>query len=160
MAYLLDANVFIQARNLHYGFDICPGFWDWLDLAAEDGRVRSIQQIRDELVDEELTDWGASRDTLFYRLDAGVAPSLRVVAEWTRGAGYEPAAVATFFQDADYFLVAAALAEGHTVVTHEVPSNSTKKIKIPDACLAVGVHFMTPFTMLKRESVQFVLGAA
>jgi Domain of unknown function (DUF4411) len=26
MAYLLDANVFIQAKNLHYGFDFCPAF--------------------------------------------------------------------------------------------------------------------------------------
>jgi len=24
MAYLLDANVFIQAKNLHYGMDFCP----------------------------------------------------------------------------------------------------------------------------------------
>ena len=30
MAYLLDANVFISAKNLHYGFDFCPAFWDWL----------------------------------------------------------------------------------------------------------------------------------
>ena len=22
--YLLDANIFIQAKNLHYGFDFCP----------------------------------------------------------------------------------------------------------------------------------------
>jgi hypothetical protein len=28
--YLLDANVFIQAKNLHYGFDFCPAFWAWL----------------------------------------------------------------------------------------------------------------------------------
>jgi hypothetical protein len=28
--YLLDANVFIQAKNLHYGFDFCPAFWQWL----------------------------------------------------------------------------------------------------------------------------------
>jgi len=28
MAYLLDANVFIQAKNLHYGLDFCPAFWD------------------------------------------------------------------------------------------------------------------------------------
>jgi hypothetical protein len=27
MAYLLDSDVFIQAKNLHYGFDFCPGFW-------------------------------------------------------------------------------------------------------------------------------------
>lgn len=30
MAYLLDADAFIRAKNLHYGFDLCPGFWDWL----------------------------------------------------------------------------------------------------------------------------------
>jgi len=24
MTYLLDANVFIQAKNLHYGLDFCP----------------------------------------------------------------------------------------------------------------------------------------
>lgn len=26
--YLLDANVFIQAKNLHYGMDFCPAFWE------------------------------------------------------------------------------------------------------------------------------------
>ena len=26
MAYLLDTNVFLQAKNLHYGFDFCPAF--------------------------------------------------------------------------------------------------------------------------------------
>jgi hypothetical protein len=30
MAYLLDANVFISAKNLHYGLNFCPAFWDWL----------------------------------------------------------------------------------------------------------------------------------
>ena len=30
MPYLLDSNVFIQAKNCHYGFDFCPAFWDWL----------------------------------------------------------------------------------------------------------------------------------
>ena len=31
MAYLLDSNVFIEAKRLHYGFDFCPAFWDWID---------------------------------------------------------------------------------------------------------------------------------
>ncbi|MGH3228502.1 MAG: DUF4411 family protein [Streptosporangiaceae bacterium] len=25
MPYLLDSDVFIQAKNLHYSFDFCPG---------------------------------------------------------------------------------------------------------------------------------------
>ena len=44
MAYLLDANVFIQGRKLHYGFDICPGFWDWLDRENAAGNVLSIEK--------------------------------------------------------------------------------------------------------------------
>ena len=34
MGYLLDANVFIAANNLHYGLDFCPAFWDWLVAAT------------------------------------------------------------------------------------------------------------------------------
>lgn len=45
MAYLLDANVFIQAKNLQYGFDFCPAFWDWLVQAHGKGRVRSVRQV-------------------------------------------------------------------------------------------------------------------
>lgn len=30
MSYWRDANVFIQAKNLHYGLDFCPAFWQWL----------------------------------------------------------------------------------------------------------------------------------
>ena len=29
-SYLIDSNVFNQAKNLHYGFDFCPAFWNWL----------------------------------------------------------------------------------------------------------------------------------
>jgi hypothetical protein len=64
--HLLDANVFIQAKNLHYGLDFCPAFWDWL--------------VRE------------------------------------------------------------------------------KRIKIPDACVGVGVKVMTPWEMLRTERARFELG--
>jgi hypothetical protein len=47
---------------------------------------------------------------------------------------------------------------GHTVVTHERPSTSTRTIKIPDACLGLGIRFITPYEMLRRERARFVLG--
>lgn len=71
---------------------------------------------------------------------------------------YDQAAVSTFLQVADYYLVAHALAHGHTVVTHEIASASTKKIKIPNACIGLGIKCMTPFEMLRRERARFVLG--
>jgi len=39
MAYLIDANVFIEAKNRYYGFDICPAFRDWLIAANADGKL-------------------------------------------------------------------------------------------------------------------------
>ena len=61
---------------------------------------------------------------------------------------------------ADYYLIAHALAHGHTVVTHEVSSASTKRIKIPNACIGVGLKCMTPYEMLRVERARFVLGPA
>lgn len=49
MAYLLDANVFIQAKNLYYGLDFCPGFWDWLAVENEAGQVFSIEKVGERL---------------------------------------------------------------------------------------------------------------
>lgn len=36
-------------------------------------------------------------------------------------------------------------------MTHEIPSNSTKKIKIPDACIGLGIKCITPYEMLRTE---------
>jgi hypothetical protein len=162
MAYLLDANVFIQAKNLHYGLDFCPAFWDWLIAGNAAGQVRSIEKVGDEIaaVADELSVWAAARGTaLFVRPDAAVLPALATVSTWAASQRYEPVAVSTFLQVADYYLVAHALAHGDTVVTHEVPSNSLKKIKIPDACISLGVRCVTPYQMLRLERARFVLGA-
>lgn len=71
---------------------------------------------------------------------------------------YEPSAVSTFFQVADYYLVAQAHARWYTVVTHEVPSGSVRRIKIPDVCIGIGIKIMSPYEMLRLEQARFVLG--
>jgi hypothetical protein len=161
MAYLLDANVFIAAKNLHYGFDFCPAFWDWLAREHGTGKVFSIEKAGDELRagQDELADWATRLPaTFFQRPDAATLPALGRVANWVNGqANYSPAAKSTFLQIADYYLVAQALAEAHTVVTHERPENSVHRVKIPNVCLGVGVTYMTPFEMLRRERARFVL---
>jgi len=137
MTYLLDANVFIQAKNLHYGLDFCPAFWEWLIKKNTAGEVFSIDKVADELEagDDELTEWARQQDPgLFRKTDARVAPQFSTVSTWVMGQGYESAAVNTFLQVADFYLIAHALAEGHAVVTHEKPSNSLKTNKIPNVC--------------------------
>jgi hypothetical protein len=161
MAYLLDANVFISAKNLHYGLDFCPAFWDWILTNNASGGVFSIEKVGDEVLAlaDELSAWAdALGADFFLRPDPEVFPALATVSAWATGQRYEPSAVSTFLQVADYYLVAHALAGQHTVVTHEVPSASTRKIKIPDACIGLGIKCMTPFEMLRRERARFVLG--
>lgn len=163
MAYLLDANVFIAAKNLHYGLDFCPAFWDWLIAEHAADAVFSIEKVGDEVqaVADELSEWAEARgDAFFLRPDAAAFPALAAVSTWANDQAYTPAAVSTFLQIADYYLVAQAQAGGHTVVTHEVPSASNRKIKIPDACIGLGIKFMTPYAMLRRERARFVLGAS
>lgn len=160
MAYLLDADVLIRAKNDHYGFDICPAFWEWIEKQHAAGNVRSVEKVGDELLAgaDELATWAKERGAGFF-----VPPSsddveaLRLVSAWPRPPRYDPIARSTFLDRADYYLVAQALAGKHVVVTHEVPSTSPKKIKIPDACIGVGLKYMTPFKMLQRESARFVL---
>ncbi len=160
MAYLLDANVFIQAKNLHYGLDFCPAFWQWLIATNAAGRAFIIEKVGDEIAagNDELSGWAAKRGSPFFlKPDAAILGVLGRVSTWASGNGYEPAAVNTFLQVADYYLVAHALAHGDTVVTHETPSASTKKIKIPNACIGLGLKCMTPYEMLRVERARFIL---
>jgi hypothetical protein len=161
MAYLLDADVFIRAKNLHYGLDFCPAFWEWLIEKNTAGIVFSIEKVGDEVqaLADELSVWAADRGEAFYRRpDSSVMPSLSAVSSWANSKGYEPSAISTFLQVADYYLVAQAHAGKLTIVTHEVPSASVRKIKIPDACIGLGIKCMSPFEMLRVERARFVLG--
>ena len=161
MAHLLDADVFIQAKNLHYGLDFCPAFWDWLVAGNNTGQVFSIEKVGDEIqaINDELAVWAGERGSGFFlKPDAAMLPALSKVSAWVTNQRYEAAAISTFLQVADYFLIGHALAHGHTVVTHEKASTSKKLIKIPEPCIGLGVKCMTPFEMLRRERARFILG--
>ena len=79
----LDANVFIQAKNLHYGLDFCPAFWEWLITCNRAGTVFSIEKVGDELAAgaDELSTWAAPLGSGFFlRPDATVLPALANVS--------------------------------------------------------------------------------
>ncbi|MBE3203550.1 MULTISPECIES: DUF4411 family protein [Parafrankia] len=159
--YLVDSNVLIQAKNRHYPFDVVPGFWDWLTNGHLAGKVYVVEKVADEIMsgNDELAAWLKGQPNSF-RLPSTPddAPSLARVALWANGAGYAARAVNEFFSAADFHLVAQALTQRFVVVTHEVPNTgSVKRIKIPDACHAVGVACIDPFRMLRSESAKFVL---
>lgn len=161
--YLLDANVFIQAKQRTYCFDFCPGFWDWLDRAHGSGRVVSIEAVLSELKAgaDDLSDWAGSRVAMFAAVDDRTLESMAKLAGWAGGASlpYSQGAVQDFLDSADFYLVAHADAHGQTVVTHELSSQVGKRrVKIPEACDALGVPYVQPHELLSRERARFVLG--
>ncbi len=161
MAYLIDTDIFIAAKNLHYGMDFCPAFWEWLIQANRTGKLLSIDAVGDDLADggDELAEWAKGRDDGFFvsPIEADLA-ALGRVSQWINDhQTYTAAAKQTFLGCSDYFVVAQALAGGHTVVTHEKPENSVHRVKIPSVCVALKVKYMTCWQMLRTEHARFVL---
>ena len=88
VSYLLDANVFIAAKRLHYGFDFCPAFWDWLVVQNEAGRVFSIERVGTEVATgaDDLSIWADARGASFFLpADAAMLASFGQVSTWVMG---------------------------------------------------------------------------
>lgn len=162
MVYLLDANVFIEAKNQYYGFDFCPAFWDWLIQKNDEKIVFSIEKVYEELTkgDDDLSIWAKSyKNNFFLSPDSETVSQFPIVSNWAMSQHYQQTAINEFLSIGDYYLVSHALGNQMTVVTHEIPSNSKRRIKIPNACQGLGVQFTNPFEMLRSQNANFVLGA-
>lgn len=159
--YLLDSNVFIQAKNLHYGFDFCPAFWDFLIQEYKNDKIFSIDKVKDEIIigDDELADWVNNKEFngFFLPSDTQTAMQFHSINEWINQQNYQPFANQEFMQAADYYLIAQAQQRNIIIVTHEVPSDGLKKIKIPNVCMGLNIKFITPFVMLRQLQAKFIL---
>jgi len=164
--YLVDADVFITAKNLYYGFDLCPGFWDGLVHHHREGRVFSIDRVRNELLagpkTEDLVQWVRNEvpEGFFLDVDSDdVTEAYTEIMLWAqRHAQYYDYAKAKFATGADGWLVAHARVHGSTVVTLEQRAPEAKReIKLPDVCAQFEVAYENPFAMLKQLGVRFDL---
>lgn len=164
MAYVLDTSMLIDAKNDYYRFALCPGFWDWLEREAAAGQVLSIVKVRAEILEgqDELAAWARRQSPEFFRPeDTLAAQAMRRVSDWVQAGDFKDEAKRRFLAGADPYLIAYALAHGHTVVTHEVSNagNATQrnKVKIPAVCLGLTVPSEPAFPWLVRRGAKFVL---
>lgn len=160
MAYLLDANVLIEAKNHYCGLDFCPAFWDWIIAKNAEEQVFSVKKIGNELEagDNDLADWIGNLGDLVQTIPE-VFVALGRVNDWALMQNYASVAVETFIECADCYLVAHALEGGHEVVMLKTLSGSQKRIKIPNVCIALSIECVTPFEMLRHMRPYFVLEA-
>ena len=162
MTYLLDTNILITAKNEYYGFDFCPAFWDWLAAENKSKNVFSVEKVGNEIQagNDELKDWAATQGSGFFLKPDSLFPdAMTKVSSWAhKSRQYERAAVHQFLTVADCYLVAQSLAGQHVLVTNEVSApESVYKIKIPDACNALGIKCVTLYKMLRLLGARFVL---
>lgn len=157
--YLIDSNVFVQAKNFHYRFEFCAGFWQWLNEGYQSGIIFSIDKVKKELKDGKPEDqariWAESMPEDFFLddvKDQQVMQTYSQVMQWSAdNEHYRQQAKDEFarFDKADAFLIASAKAYGYTIVTHELSDpKSKKRILIPDAAHAMQVNSMQIFDLL------------
>ena len=162
--FLLDSNVFIEAHRRYYNARICPGFWKALRHFLGTPSVLSIDKVRDELVEgkDDLSKWITRSLAPASFVSSGQAAVLNRYAEiqkWAVAQNRFTAAALRDFADAekaDAWLIAYALENGSTLVTHEGNDPKlNKRVLIPVVCRAFGIPVKDTFDMLHELKVLF-----
>jgi len=160
--YLLDANVFIEAKRRYYAFDLCPGYWECLVWYHNGACILSIDRVREEIErgDDQLKEWvrATMPESCFASCDdAEVIEQYSQMQLWARQQGqFTESAKAEFADKADAWLIAYAKAKQFVLVTHEVLDRQIrKKIPMPNVCEAFDVPYVDTFAMLRDLEAQF-----
>jgi len=163
--YVVDSNFFIQAHRVSYPLDVAFSFWNKVKQLADDGKIISIDKVKQEIYQNEdaLKQWCVTnlpRD--FFKDTATVMASYGQVAAWaaSQSSHYLQNALAEFLHadEADAYIVAYVLADTNRriVVTQEISEpNRRSKVKIPDACNALNVRFVNVIDMFRQLGETF-----
>jgi len=153
MLYLLDANVFITAKNTYYPIDRVPEFWEWLIHQGEQGNIKIVQEVYDEIHggNDNLSLWAKEDEVInTLVLDEAVNVDLvRMVTEEGYAGDLTDDEVEKVGRDP--FLIAYALVdiENRTVVTTEVSSAKKQRAnrRVPDVCNNFDVKWSDTFKL-------------
>lgn len=163
--YVLDSNFFIQAHRVNYPLDVASSFWSKVEQLANQGKIISIDKVKNELFNknDDLESW--CKDNLpndFFKDTSNTMLEYGRVTTWaiSRSGNYLPNALNEFLNadEADAFLVAYALADptNRVVVTQEISEPCRQnKVKIPDACIALNVKYVNTIDMFRQLGETF-----
>lgn len=163
--YVVDSNFFIEAHRKSYPIDIAFSFWSKVKQLAEDGKMISIDKVKNEIYDKNdaLEEWcRANLPDDFFKDSSAVMPEYGQVSTWviSKSEHYMQNALNEFLDadEADAFIVAYALSDlgNRVVVTQEISEpNRKNKVKIPDACDALKVKVVNTMDMFRQLGETF-----
>ncbi|MCH9665171.1 MAG: DUF4411 family protein [Gammaproteobacteria bacterium] len=185
--YLLDTNIFISALKCkYYGFELCPGFWEWLELGCQQEQLLSIDMVRDEIKrPDSLCSWIDNKLPANFFKSTSILPleQIKEISECIlihKEVGlsnanvdankvqnddqkaivkdvYSMNKIDAFVNSTDAYLIAYAKLMQYTLVTMETRSRPESKIKIPVICDRIGVECINLFELLQQNNIRFVL---
>lgn len=161
--FLLDSNFFITAHRFHYPFDVVPSFWARVQELANQGLIGSIDKVANEIGhgNDVLSNW--INDNLprgFFADSSAFINEYIQVAQWahSRSTHYTAGALSEFLHadEADAWLISAAMNSNITIVTHEVSRpDMQRKIAIPEPCKHFVISFCNTIEMFRTLGVTF-----
>jgi hypothetical protein len=150
--YWLDANVFIQAKNGPYAFNLVPQFWVFLSDQLEQGTIKCPKMVYDELIggNDDLASWFKPRREkgLCHHANESVQQCVTTIANYVV-TKFKPHQAAEFLVGADGWLIAHAMSGDGVVVTQESDRSHRSKIKVPTICKIFGIPCMNTYEMLR-----------
>lgn len=162
--YILDSNVFIEAHRRYYSFDIAPSFWRFLINKAKENKIISIDRVYKELINgkDKLAEW-IEKEFGFAFIETNNASNIIIqyaeLMKWANSqTQYSQNAIDEFAQveNADSWIIATAVANKYTIVTHEVLDTTIKKkIPIPNVCEDFNVNYIDTFKLLRELDFKF-----
>jgi hypothetical protein len=163
--FVADTNFFIQAHRLIYPLDIAFSYWNKVKQLAEQGKIISIDKVKNELYDknESIERWcKANLPEDFFRDTSHVMDKYGMVSSWaiSKSNHYLPNALNEFLSAdvADAFLIAFALEDPNSriIVTYETSEPLRRsKVKIPDVCIGLNVTYVNTIEMFRKLGETF-----
>ncbi|EPQ7202393.1 MULTISPECIES: DUF4411 family protein [Providencia] len=158
--FLIDSNVFIEAKYFHYNFNYCRKFWDFILELHKAGLVYSINAVKKELIrkEDELCLWVKNEvPDSFFEDEASSMGNYAKLMVWSQNLNVHDKAKEDFadISKADAFLIAHAMTHKMSLITQEKEQAGAKKrILIPNAAKENGVKTLTIYEFLARYSGQ------
>jgi len=140
--FSFDTSAFINGRRDLFRPKTFGPLWDMIATLIEARQILAVDEVKREIrrKDDDVAKWVLSQQRLFVPLAHDIQKATKeVLAACPRLIAQQGANR----NSADPFVVGLALARGGTVVTQETPANSSRKPRIPDACVALAVPWMT-----------------
>lgn len=158
MGYLHDTNIFIKSKN-ELPADVWPTFWLRMSELIKAGLIFSSIKVKEEIArgKDELVSWleANAPSEFYFQIDELVLTKYSRTVAWAMGNPvYTDAARHEYAHVADAYIVATAASRNLTIVTNELPDASCKRrVKIPDACEAMGVRYCDLNTVFRELRV-------